>query len=44
MGYRGSAGVREPSEIRGRKSTSGQGVRVPHAAAAVVGKGTEEEP
>ena len=43
-GYRGNAGIREPSQVRGRKSTSGQGVRVPHAATAVVGKGTPPIP
>ena len=31
IGFQGNAGVREPSQVRGRKSTSGQGIRVPHA-------------
>ena len=44
VGYRGNAGIREPSEVRGRKSTSGTGGKVSHAATAVVGKGTPSVP
>ena len=44
VGYQGNAGIRETSQVRGRKPTSGQGTRIPHAAAAVVGRGTPSVP
>ena len=45
--YRGNAGIREaslPSQVRGKKSSKGHGSRIPHAATAVVGKGTPSIP
>ena len=42
--YRGNAGIRETSHIRGKKSSKGQGPRIPHAATALVGKGTPSIP
>ena len=42
--FRGNAGIREQSETRGRKPTSGSGRRTPFAATSVLGKGTPSIP
>ena len=38
--YRGNAGIRETLQVRGKRPSRGQTSRVPHAATALVGKGT----
>ena len=42
--YKGNAGIREPSQVRGKRPSKGQGLRFPHAATAVLGKGTPSIP
>ena len=42
--YRGNAGIRETSQVRGKRASKGHASRIPHAATAVVGKGTPSIP
>ena len=42
--YRGNARTREPSQVRGKRRSKGQSSRIPHAATALVGKGTPSVP
>ena len=42
--HRGNAGIRETSQVRGKKASKGYASRIPHAATAVVGKGTPSIP
>ena len=42
--YRGNAGIRETSQVRGKKASKGSTSRIPHAATAVAGKGTPSIP
>ena len=42
--YRGNAGVREPSQVRGERLSKGQAFRTSHGATAALGKGTPSIP
>ena len=42
--YRGNAGVREPSQVRGKRPSKGQAFRTSHGAIAALGKGTPSIP
>ena len=42
--YRGNAGIREPSQARGKRSSKPHASRISHLAATVAGKGTPSVP